>query len=1012
MLSFDQLIMDQSMYSKDGDINELWVPGVAPDGPPWGRGPCRVTTRVNLEEGEMEHQVHQVITESYKDLQEILISAGLPKTEDRTKQPRTGHNTDATTICVVGPPSFSMSVLLEGARQCPGNILLCLSSSWFCPRPPACTLPPPLFVRQAVTFDLGGRTFLDIFSPPRRVTYLCWLGGDTVFLEQEWDCPMGGSPQLSSFLANTLDMRLLLDSRELPLPPALVLTPQCHLGPWGSRNGDGKNTKVVELDGKEGWEERVREDISNFLATLRMKKHQQVVVKVYGPHRRKSLGTVFYPTCDTACVTQAVLGLIGDLHDEQGILLEGFLNTVPPRRLQTPRPPSVIACCSVRPPELTIRLCAVVCRSRGDQPILSKVVCSVGRAEKPLHHRFALPQSLDTTLELWGIRDKIQKENIFTQVKDTAESVMRVVIEEEKKQSPKERGGYKAQTDILGVDFLLTIVDYVVTPVILGVTSTHCLEGCGIHECLLSSVVAGGSIAMNSASRPLLETMVRRSLSYVMEGKEVLVIGAGGISKKFIWEAARDYGIKVHLVESDPNHFASSLVTSFMHYDYEDQSFDEEKHAQNILSLIKERGLTPSGCMTFWDECTILAACLSHLLGLPGPPPSAVRLAKHKTQTQLCLLTTPSSFPPFPYAGAFAVPSCPLSMGTGGLEKAESIISYPLVVKPESGAGAVGVRLVQDAEECRRMLRKLGIEPEKCKQTHKEGESCKMAMEETYKPANGGSSELDIAEILKEEINSLDMSLEDRCTASVSKHVFGIPTRAPPPLLLAEYVTGSEHDVDVVLCSNGQLLAAYVSDNGPTMLPRFTETAAALPSRLSFEWRSQLIEAAARSCRALGLYPGVFNVELKLTECGPRLLEINPRMGGFYLRDWILHIYGTDLVLVALALSCGVKPVLPETDTRQGAVLVGVMCTGENHEEALHSTAKPQRLAELHQAGHIRYNRLEGSRDRGPDQDPFGSVACEGRGLREARERLIGVCSVLGLDSNEYPVQYLTREFQ
>ena len=37
----------------------------------------------------------------------------------------------------------------------------------------------------------------------------------------------------------------------------------------------------------------------------------------------------------------------------------------------------------------------------------------------------------------------------------------------------------------------------------------------------------------------------------------------------------------------------------------------------------------------------------------------------------------------------------------------------------------------------------------------------------------------------------------------------------------------------------------------------------------------------------IGLETGVFNVELKMCPTGPRLLEINARMGGYYLRDWI-----------------------------------------------------------------------------------------------------------------------------
>ncbi|XP_075073350.1 carnosine synthase 1 isoform X2 [Mixophyes fleayi] len=991
------------MYSKDGEINEMCVPGVAPNGLPWGRGPS--TQSQGKKNGGDIWQHHPNITESYEDLQKILINAGLPETEDRSKEPRTGHTMDTTTICVVGAPSLAISILLEGARQCPGKILLCLSPSWFCPRPTSPACPPPIFIKQAVTFDLGGRTFLDTFSPPRRVTYLSWLGGKQLLLEDQWDCPMGGSPQLSHLLADTLGVRLLLDRKELPLSPGLLLNPY-QLGPWGPHTVEARATRVVELYQKEGREETVRQEISAFLTSLRIKGHQKVVMKIFCPHPRNSPATTFYSCHDPDQVVDVVLGLFSELPHGQAVLLEGFITTMPPRRIKPPQLPACIPRCSVRPPELTIRLCAVVCRSRGDQPILSKVVCAVGRAEKPLCHRSALPQSLDTTLELWGVCNESQKHNILVQLKETSENVMRAILEEEKKLTSKERGGNKAQTDILGVDLLLTCVDYMVIPVILGVTTDLCLENCGIHECLLGSLAAGKSITVNSASEPLIETMLRRSMTYVMEGKEVLVIGAGGISKKFIWQAAQDYGIKIHLVESDPGHFASSLVTSFIHYDYEDRSCDDEEHAQNILSIVRDRGLRFSGCMAFWDECTILAAILSHLLGLPGPPPSAVRLAKRKTQTQLGLLNMTSPSPPFPYAGAFAVPCFPLGPGTGGVQAAESILSYPLVIKPESGAGAVGVRLVQDAEECRRLVKKMGMEPEAFKPRCEDytlldvGGIC--CTEKDCKPRIGMSFEPVASEIILENGEStIDSAQTIRSSVQ------------PPPLsLLAEYITGSEHDVDLVLGSNGRLLAAYVSDNGPTLLPGFTETAAALPSRLSPERRCQLVQAAARSCKALGLYPGVFNVELKLAESGPRLLEINPRMGGFYLRDWIRHLYGTDLVLVALTLSCGLEPALLEKGAQESAVLVGLMCTGESHEEALNSTANSQRLRELHNAGHIRFNRLEGSPVHRPDQEPYGNVACEGRSQKEARERLLGVCSVLGFDSQKYPVHYLTGEFQ
>lgn len=156
-----------------------------------------------------------------------------------------------------------------------GKIFLCLSSSWFCPRPPASACPPPLFIRQAITFDLGGQTFLDTFSPPRKVTYLSCLGEQSL-LEDQWDCPMGGSPQLSHFFADILGVRLLLDHKEIPLPPALILNSSHQLGHWEPHNGEARSTKVVELFENEGREQKVQQEISAFLTSLKMKGHHKV----------------------------------------------------------------------------------------------------------------------------------------------------------------------------------------------------------------------------------------------------------------------------------------------------------------------------------------------------------------------------------------------------------------------------------------------------------------------------------------------------------------------------------------------------------------------------------------------------------------------------------------------------------------------------------------------------------------------------------------------------------------
>lgn len=95
-----------------------------------------------------------------------------------------------------------------------------------------------------------------------------------------------------------------------------------------------------------------------------------------------------------------------------------------------------------------------------------------------------------------------------------------------------------------GVDFALTVAGRTLTPVALELNGGLCLEACGALEGLWAAPRPGPA-AEETAAAPLVETMLRRSARCLMEGKQLLLIGAGGISKKFVWEAARDYGLKV-----------------------------------------------------------------------------------------------------------------------------------------------------------------------------------------------------------------------------------------------------------------------------------------------------------------------------------------------------------------------------------------------------------------------------------------------------------------------------------
>jgi biotin carboxylase len=51
---------------------------------------------------------------------------------------------------------------------------------------------------------------------------------------------------------------------------------------------------------------------------------------------------------------------------------------------------------------------------------------------------------------------------------------------------------------------------------------------------------------------------------------------------------------------------------------------------------------------------------------------------------------------------------------------------------------------------------------------------------------------------------------------------------------------------------------------------------------------------------------GVFHVELKYTSRGPRLIEVNCRMGGGPVRNTILMVWGVDMVEEHLLTAAGI----------------------------------------------------------------------------------------------------------
>nr|KAG5708664.1 hypothetical protein BaRGS_034881 [Batillaria attramentaria] len=125
--------------------------------------------------------------------------------------------------------------------------------------------------------------------------------------------------------------------------------------------------------------------------------------------------------------------------------------------------------------------------------------------------------------------------------------------------------------------------------------------------------------------------------------------------------------------------------------------------------------------------------------------------------------------------------------------------------------------------------------------------------------------------------------------------------------VLMELLKGSEHCVDLAIF-HGELVCAFVCDKGPHIPPDVFKTVITMPSLLPEDKLESVITAAFECCKALGLDHGVFDVDIMLTKSGPKLIEINPRVGGYWTREFILQCYNVDLVPLACLIACDIKP--------------------------------------------------------------------------------------------------------
>jgi len=337
----------------------------------------------------------------------------------------------------------------------------------------------------------------------------------------------------------------------------------------------------------------------------------------------------------------------------------------------------------------------------------------------------------------------------------------------------------------------------------------------------------------------------------MLRGKRFLIVMGGYPGKRPMYELAHSLGVSMVVLDG-PGHWTQKAVQEGLFEKFiEVDLLPADTLAERAFTAIQATGLHFDGVATVWDNAGPLAALLANALGLPGHPLLSIGFSKNKVFTREVCMEAGIPSPRF-----FRIRS------EEDLDDAIAHVGFPAVLKPISGLASMFTYLVKDEA----ILRQRYLQ--------------------TLAEAHG---HLKTSEVHSDDLSELiwarglDMTLE-------------------------EFLDGEEFDVDMLL-SEGEPVYAAVTRDLPQ--PYMIEAGSQMPPAFPEDKQAELIDFTAVVLRALGFTAGTFHVESKYTSNGPRLIEVNARIGGGPIYYFHREVWGVDLVEQYLLTCLGV-PIRPQ----------------------------------------------------------------------------------------------------
>ncbi len=174
--------------------------------------------------------------------------------------------------------------------------------------------------------------------------------------------------------------------------------------------------------------------------------------------------------------------------------------------------------------------------------------------------------------------------------------------------------------------------------------------------------------------------------------------------------------------------------------------------------------------------------------------------------------------------------------------------------------------------------------------------------------------------VLKPRVGEGSRDTYKVCSLAEARACAAAATAGRPerPLVLEEYLadaTGRREDgfggyVSVeCVAIEGVITPVAITGRFPPAEP-FRETGFFIPHALAPAEAEEVVACACQAARAVAMTIGCMHIEIKLTPAGPRVIEVNGRLGGG-IPEMLSDAAGVDLYDVAYRLALGERPAVP-----------------------------------------------------------------------------------------------------